>query len=126
MSKFVMSFQEAMAELDEDPEITPLTMGVLMAMMNRMGYDNRIDVTMSEIARIKRSRRQSVGKAVKILVSKGVLVEAEEARIGTMKVYRLNPKYGFKGSMKDRRGLMKGDWVPFNGGRWVRADSLSG
>lgn len=109
---FMMTFQDMMAELDKDPEMTPVTTSVLVAMMNRMEYENRINVRMGEIARIKRIRPQSVSRAVNVLVRKGVLVEIEEDRVGKVKVYRLNSMYGYKGRIKNWKKLLEVDGTP--------------
>ena len=71
---------------------------VLMALLARLDFENLLVVNQADIARDLNMRREHVNHAIKRLITAGALLEGP--RIGVSRSYRLNPKFGWKGSAK--------------------------
>ena len=72
---------------------------VLMALLQRLDFENLIVANQSEIARELGMDKAQVNRAIKRLVEMGVLLEGP--RIGVSRSYRLNPHFGWKGSARN-------------------------
>lgn len=72
---------------------------VLMAMLERLDYENLITTNQAEISRDLGMDRGNVNKALKRLVEAGAILEGP--KVGTSRTYRLNPNFGWKGSAKN-------------------------
>jgi len=71
---------------------------VLMVLLSILDFDNYIMTRQSEIAESLGMDKSQVSRAIKRLVDKEILVKGP--RIGRSWTYRLNPRYGWKGSAK--------------------------
>ena len=71
---------------------------VLMAMLERLDFDNLIQVSQADVASELEMDRAQVNRAVKRLCDLGALVPGP--RIGVSRSFRLNPTFGWKGSAK--------------------------
>lgn len=72
---------------------------VLMALLERLDFENLIIANQAELARELDMQRQNVQRAIKRLIAMDALVEGP--RIGINRSYRLNPRFGWKGSAKN-------------------------
>jgi hypothetical protein len=71
---------------------------VFLLLLNKVNFDNWIQVNQAELARDLNMQRQNVNIAIKKLISMQVLIEGP--KIGICRTYRLNPNFGWKGSAK--------------------------
>lgn len=71
---------------------------VLMALLERLEFDNLILVNQSEIARELEMLQPNVSAAIKRLVEVGVILKGPKKGSGCS--YKLNPNFGWKGSAK--------------------------
>ena len=69
---------------------------VLMHLVGILDQENLIQVNQREIAEELEMQRQNVQRAIKRLIGIGALLEGP--RIGVHRSYRLNPRFGWKGS----------------------------
>ena len=74
---------------------------VLMKLLSVLDYENLIQVSQAEIARELNMHRQHVQRSIKRLLDLGIVLEG--VKIGISRSYRLNPKFGWKGSAKGHR-----------------------
>lgn len=72
---------------------------VLMALLERLDFENLLVVSQAEIARDLEMHRQHVQRSIKRLIAMEALLEGP--RIGINRSYRLNPHFGWKGSAKN-------------------------
>ena len=72
---------------------------VLMALLERLDYENLITASQAEIARDLGMERAQVNRAVKRLTEAGAILEGP--KVGISRTYRLNPNFGWKGSAKN-------------------------
>jgi DNA-binding MarR family transcriptional regulator len=91
--------------LAQDREITGECYRVLFILLAELDFENFIYIPQTEIAQKLSMHPQSVHRAIKLLVQKGILLRNERG-------YRLNPHYGWKGKSKKlqnaRLELVKG------------------
>ena len=78
---------------------------VLMAMLERLDFDNLIQLNQSQIATELEMAPAQVNRAVKRLVELGAVFEGP--RIGVSRAYRLNPNFGWKGSAKSHHKALQ-------------------
>jgi len=69
---------------------------VLMQLVGMLDQENLIQINQGEIAVELGMQRQNVQRAIKRLIGIGALLEGP--RIGVHRSYRLNPRFGWKGS----------------------------
>ena len=91
--------QDALAEIAADRDLGTEAFRVFLYLSSRLDFENLIVVPQAEIATALTMKRQAVGRALKILVSKEILVRGP--KIGSVSSYRLNPHYGWKGKVKN-------------------------
>ena len=72
---------------------------VLMALLERLDFENLIQVSQADIARDLKMDRAQVNRAIKRLIAADAIIEGP--KIGISKSYRLNPNFGWKGSAKN-------------------------
>jgi len=103
--RWYMQSQQALVSLAQDKEITGECFRVLFILLAELDYENFIYIPQTEIARKLSMHPQSVHRAIKLLVQKGVLLRSERG-------FRLNGKYGWKGKVrhleKARREVFRG------------------
>lgn len=94
---------------------------VLMAMLERLDFENLIQVSQAEVADELEMDRAQVNRAVKRLCEVGALLPGP--KIGLSRSFRLNPTFGWKGSAKghnealERRKRAAGLTVVRGGGK---------
>ncbi|HQT75165.1 MAG TPA: hypothetical protein PLX84_14645 [Acidiphilium sp.] len=71
---------------------------VLVAMLERLDFNNLILVSQSEVARDLGIDKAQVNRAVKRLITIGALLEGP--KVSGHRTYRLSPDFGWKGSAK--------------------------
>ena len=69
---------------------------VLMALLERLDYENLITTNQSDIARDLGMDSAQVNRAIKRLVQLGAILQGP--RVGVSRSYRLNPRFGWRGS----------------------------
>lgn len=72
---------------------------VLLAVLNKLDFENYLAINQAEIGRALSMRRNHVSTAIKRLTEEGILLPGP--KIGVTKTYTLNPRYGWKGSAKN-------------------------
>lgn len=72
---------------------------VLMALLERLDFENLITANQADIARELEMDRSQVNRAIKRLVEMGALLEGP--RVGISRSYRLSPHFGWKGSARN-------------------------
>ncbi|WGL94102.1 MarR family transcriptional regulator [Arsenophonus nasoniae] len=90
-------------------------MRVLMALLADLDYENYIQVSQMDIAKILKMQKSNVSRAVKNLLEFGVILEGP--KIGRSKTYRLNPQFGWKGTVSNHKKALKHGLSVIDGGR---------
>ena len=88
-----MQSQEALVSLAQDREITGECYRVLFILLAELDFENYIYIPQTEIAQKLGMHPQSVHRAIKLLVQKGILLRNERG-------YRLNANYGWNGKVR--------------------------
>jgi len=78
---------------------------VLMALLQRLDFQNLILVSQADLGRELGMHRQHVNAAIKKLVRLGAIVEGP--KVGQNRTYRLNPTFGWKGSSKNHHKALR-------------------
>lgn len=92
---FVMATQDGFLRLARDPDISGEDYRVLMIYLANLDFENFIQISQSYIATDLKIAKQSVSRATKRLVDKGILIKG--LKVGRHQTYRLNAFYGWKG-----------------------------
>lgn len=95
--RFFMGFMSSFEELAKDEQLAGAPLRVFTFLMGRLDWENYIAVQQVDIAADLKMHRVSVTKALGLLVSKGVLLKGPS--LGRSASYRLNPHYGWRGSI---------------------------
>ncbi|ATI93582.1 hypothetical protein H0K13_004467 [Salmonella enterica] len=88
---------------------------VLMALLADLDYENYIQVAQVDISNALNMQKTNVSRAVKNLIEFGIIIEGP--KIGRGKTYRLNPQFGWKGTVKNHKKAIKNGLSVINGGR---------
>ncbi|MBB0339222.1 hypothetical protein G7M09_26045, partial [Escherichia coli] len=88
---------------------------VLMALLADLDYENYIQVAQIDIADALKMQKTNVSRAIKNLIDFGIIIEGP--RIGRSKTYRLNPQFGWKGTVSNHRKALKNGLSVIQGGR---------
>ena len=94
--------QNALVEIAADREIGGEALRVFLYLNGRLDFENLIAVPQVEVAAALGMTRQSVNRALKLLVGKGIIVRASQTGRGVTAL-RLNPHYGWKGKVRNLR-----------------------
>ncbi|MDD9849746.1 hypothetical protein BZG30_31430, partial [Escherichia coli] len=78
---------------------------VFMALLADLDYENYIQVAQIDIADALKMQKTNVSRAIKNLIDFGIIIEGP--RIGRSKTYRLNPQFGWKGTVSNHRKALK-------------------
>ncbi len=97
-NRWYMTFQDSLATIAEDKEITGQTLRVWMILLSELEFENYITTKQKEIATRLDMHQPDVSKAMKLLVSKGIILKVKE---GTTTAYKLNSDYGWKGKVSN-------------------------
>jgi len=90
-------------------------MRVLMALLADLDYENYIQVAQVDIAEALNMQKTHVSRAVKNLLDFGIVIEGP--KIGRSKTYRLNPQFGWKGTVTNHKKALKHGMTLINGGK---------
>lgn len=90
-------------------------MRVLMALLADLDYENYIQVAQMDIAEALNMQKTNVSRAIKNLLEFGVVIEGP--KIGRSKTYRLNPQFGWKGTVSNHKKALKHGLSIINGGK---------
>jgi predicted transcriptional regulator len=74
---------------------------VLFALLERMDFENFIHASQADIANELEMHKSSVNRAIKRLIAAEVVTEGP--KIGINRTYRLNPNFGWKGSVSNHK-----------------------
>ncbi|EMY0378474.1 helix-turn-helix domain-containing protein [Salmonella enterica] len=88
---------------------------VLMMLLADLDYENYIQVAQIDIAESLGMKKSNVSKAVKNLIEFGIILEGP--KIGRSKTYRLNPQFGWKGTVSNHKKALKNGLSVIQGGR---------
>lgn len=90
-------------------------MRVLMALLADLDYENYIQVAQIDIAEALSMQKTHVSRAVKNLLEFGIVIEGP--KIGRSKTYRLNPQFGWKGTVSNHQKALKNGLSLIKGGK---------
>ncbi|WP_270371253.1 helix-turn-helix transcriptional regulator [Escherichia coli] len=85
-------------------------MRVLMALLAELDYENYIQVAQIDIAEALTMQKTNVSRAVKNLIDFGIILEGP--KIGRSKTYRLNPQFGWKGTVSNHKKALNAPYRP--------------
>lgn len=88
---------------------------VLMMLLADLDYENYIQVAQIDIAESLGMKKSNVSKAVKNLIEFGIILEGP--KIGRSKTYRLNPQFGWKGTVSNHKKALRNGLSVIQGGR---------
>jgi aromatic ring-cleaving dioxygenase len=81
-------------------------MRVLMALLADVDYENYIQIAQIDIATALNMQKTNVSRAIKHLISFEIILEGP--KVGRSKTYRLNPHFGWKGTVSNhKKALLK-------------------
>jgi len=98
-NRWMMTFQDSLAIIAEDKELTGETLRVFMLALSELEFENYITIKQVAIAEKLGLQKANVSRAMKLLVAKGIILKVKE---GTTTGYKLNPHYGWKGKVSNR------------------------
>ena len=96
---WIMNSQDDLNILAEDKDLTKHSLRVFLKMCAKLDFENWIQISQTDICNELDINKGNVSKAIKLLVSKGVLFQGP--KVGRSFAYRLNPNYGWKGKVKN-------------------------
>lgn len=96
-------------------ELTGEQFKVLMIMLTELDYENFMQVAQADIAETLGMQKTHVSRAVRALLDIGVIFEGP--KIGRSKSYRLNPQFGWKGTVTNHKKALKNGLSVIQGGR---------
>jgi hypothetical protein len=106
-----MGFQEAFTELAKDKDMTGESYRILNYLLGHLAFENYIALPQIAIAKDLDMHKENVSRAIKLLVSKKIIVEGP--KLGRTKTYRLNSNYGWRGQVKNLSTTRPNDVIPF-------------
>ncbi|MDC4581690.1 helix-turn-helix domain-containing protein, partial [Acinetobacter baumannii] len=90
-------------------------MRVLMALLAEVEYENYNQVAQLDIAEALGMQITNVSRAVKNLIEFEIVLEGPKS--GRSKTYRLNPQFGWKGTVSNHKKAIKNGLSVIQGGR---------
>ena len=106
---WMMVMQEALETLAKDRSFTLEMWRVWSFMVGKLGFENWIILPQVEIAEALGMDKGNVSRSIRKLIDKKVILKGP--KIGRTSAYKLNSRYGWKGSLpnlsKDRMGQLK-------------------
>ena len=102
---FSMSQSQLKVFIEHRKELGVEGFGVLMALLQRLDFQNLILVSQAELGRELGMQRQNVNAAIRKLVRLGAIIEGP--KVGQNRTYRLNPTFGWKGSSKNHHKALR-------------------
>jgi Firmicute plasmid replication protein (RepL) len=95
---WLMLFHWGSEVIAKDKEIGLQAHRVFWYILGHVDYENRLLVTQADVKEALEMKQADVSRAFKLLVKKEILVET--AKIGTSKIFSINPYFAWKGSAK--------------------------
>jgi DNA-binding MarR family transcriptional regulator len=92
-------FNEGMAQVISDPDLTGQDFKVLFHVLNNMEYENRFQQSQGAIAEALGIRQPDVSKAIKKLIKKDLIRVI--GNIGRQNIYRVSPYLALKSRAKN-------------------------
>lgn len=96
-------------------ELTHEQIRVLLILLSELDYENYIQVAQVDISNAINMQKTHVSRAIKNLLQKEIILEGP--KIGRSKTYRLNPNYGWKGTISNHDRALKNGLSIIDGGR---------
>lgn len=78
---------------------------VFWALIEKLDFENYINIVQADIARDLKMQRQNVNRAIKELIDLEVIIKGP--KIGRNVTYRFNPNLGWRGSAKNHYKALK-------------------
>lgn len=94
-----MQFQNALDSWATDRELWGRPRAILDFLLSRMDYENYVNVQQKEIAEKLKIDKSNVSRAISKLIQKDIILPGPKS--GTMRSYKLNENYGWKGKVKN-------------------------
>lgn len=88
---------------------------VLMMLLAELDYENYIQVAQIDIAESLAMKKSAVSRAIRHLLEFGIIIEGP--KIGRSKTYRLNPQFGWKGTVSNHKKALKNGLSVIQGGK---------
>lgn len=88
---------------------------VLLALLAELDYENFIQVAQADIADVLRINKVNVSRSIKALLELGVILQGP--KIGRSYSYRLDPSFGWKGTVPNHKKALKNGFSVIDGGR---------
>ncbi|EHB9444854.1 helix-turn-helix domain-containing protein [Salmonella enterica] len=88
---------------------------VLMMLLAELDYENFIQVAQMDIAEKIGMQKTNVSRAIKALINIGIIFEGP--KIGRSRSYRLNPNFGWKGTVSNHKKALRNGLSVINGGK---------
>ncbi|MFW8758594.1 hypothetical protein ACOI5H_26960, partial [Enterobacter sp. L710-1] len=88
---------------------------VLMMLLADLDYENYIQVAQIDIAESLVMKKSAVSRAIRHLLEFGIILEGP--KIGRSKTYRLNPQFGWKGTVSNHKKALKNGLSVIQGGK---------
>jgi hypothetical protein len=102
-----VSFQEAFLELSKDRELRGYPRAVLDFLLSKLNFENWIIVEQREVCAATGIDKGNVSRAFKLLLQKQILLAGP--KVGRTPSYRLNTKYGWRGSVENLYAYRDGE-----------------
>ncbi|EIL0536520.1 replication/maintenance protein RepL [Salmonella enterica] len=90
-------------------------MRVLMMLLAELDYENFIQVAQIDIAEEIGMQKTHVSRAIKNLIEFGIIFEGP--KIGRSRSYRLNPEFGWKGTVNNHKKALRNGLSVIQGGK---------
>lgn len=89
----------------QNKEFGAESLRVLLVLIGTLDFDNLIIINQSEMARKLHMKPQNFHRAIKKLIKYGIILEGD--KVFGHKRYRLNPLFGWKGSSKRHKEVLR-------------------
>ncbi len=98
-NRWMMTFQDSLEIIATDKDMTGETLKVMLLLMGNLEFENYIHIKQVELAKKLDMQKTHVSRAMRLLVNKGIILKVKS---GTTTGYKLNPNYGWKGTVSNR------------------------
>ncbi len=95
--------------------LKPEQLRVLLILMAHLDYENYIQIAQTQIMKSLDIEKANVSRAIKSLIEESIILEGP--KIGRSKSYRLNPSYGWKGTVTNHKKALKAGLAVIKGGK---------
>lgn len=95
-------------------ELKPEQIRVFLTLLVHLDYENFIQVSQVDIMNTLGIQKANVSRAIKALIENEIILEGP--KIGRSKTYRLNPSYGWKGTVRNHDKALRNGLSVIEGG----------